>query len=165
MPALIAVMLIAGFAHAEDAPLPWAVGDAVGGGYRITGIERHPEFVRLSVAGGDVKTGVEITYNQEGPGEFATEHYRVQPAPGEKPPAGLLKRFKAALDQVEASAGGVLLVTKTSVEEQPAPAPAALPESPRTPRSPSPGRFGDPGAPARLEPPGLPGAEPRGASR
>ena len=83
---------------------PFAEGDRIAGDWVVTSIERHPEYVRLSLekAGGASRTVVEVT-DRLGSDEWSTRYYRVQPAPGASPPepvlADVLRRVKAAEEE------------------------------------------------------------------
>lgn len=73
-------------------------------GWRITGVARHPEYMRYRLQKGDLRTAVEITYRrQDSPG--STRYYLVQPAPGERPPPILLNAVRRRLVQLESLPG------------------------------------------------------------
>lgn len=86
--------------------LPWAVGaplfaDDPGAG-RVTAIERHAEFVRLTIATSAGTNGLEIAVNDGNTAPNATHHYRVQPAPGAAADAPTIDRVVTMLRVLEA---------------------------------------------------------------
>jgi lysophospholipase L1-like esterase len=88
--------LLVTLAHAQT-ELPWATGDVIAPDWTITQIERHAEFVRLYIQGGQGDQVVEITPKKDD-SPWSGKRYRVQPGPGSSPPESLLK---AVLEQLK----------------------------------------------------------------
>lgn len=68
----------------------FAGGFVFPGGWTVESVQRHPEFMRLSLVGGGQTTGVEIIPGSGASSQFCSQFYCVQPAPGRSPPVELL---------------------------------------------------------------------------
>ena len=81
-PFALAVFALAGPALAAFGPTaaPWAPGDQVGG-WEVTDVRSHPEFLRVFLTRDGAETAFEVVREDGGPGPFASERHRVQPAP------------------------------------------------------------------------------------
>ena len=64
--------------------IPWEIGDSPAPGWHISTLKTHNEYLRFSLENGSRTTTVEIVANKEGPGEWNSEHYRIQPGPGQE---------------------------------------------------------------------------------
>ncbi len=58
---------------------PWQVGDSIQG-WSVTEVIGHPEYIRIGLARGGAKTGLEVVRSTAG-GPLETGQYRVQPRP------------------------------------------------------------------------------------
>lgn len=77
-------------ADARGAP-PWKVGDATPSGWAVTAVDvSHMEYVRVTFTKAEVSTTLELAYNEAGAGDWATERYKLMPAPDATPPEELL---------------------------------------------------------------------------
>ncbi len=91
-------------ARAADARLPWKPGDALSGGWVIAEVQRHAEFVRLTLKRGDLAGCVEVRYRRENdPPSWCTRDYRVQPCPHAAADEPLLR---AMLEQLRGRKAG-----------------------------------------------------------
>ena len=69
----------------------WAPGHTTAQGWKVTTVDdSHIEFIRIGFEKGGTTTTLEVAFNEDGPGDWATEKYRLMPAPGETPPEDLL---------------------------------------------------------------------------
>ena len=95
--------------HLLPADVPLTVGASVGG-WQVTAVERHPEFLRISLAGpkGDAAQAEVVPGTAGEP--FATAHYRVQPGPGAALPPELRDALLQQLETYEKSPGHLPLV-------------------------------------------------------
>lgn len=66
---------------AEPGAGPWRQGQQTSGGWQVTAVTEHPEFVRYTLRRGETETGVEIVAYQGPAGPFSGERHRIQPAP------------------------------------------------------------------------------------
>jgi|GEM_PF-5538630 len=98
--AVLIVLLISPDAAAES-PLPWRVGDKLTDGWSVSAEVRHSEYILLKMENAGRQVEIEIVFNEAGPGEWATRHYRVQPAKGSNPPESLLISVMNTLRQFE----------------------------------------------------------------
>ncbi len=106
-PALLLLLLLTRCAaDAPDDAGPWRVGATVASGWRLTALERQPEFARLRWQHGADATVVELGARADAPSEWATLLHRVQPAPGETPPEALLVAVRDGLRAWEAGPTG-----------------------------------------------------------
>lgn len=95
--------------------LPWSKGDTIAG-WVVDWVLRHPEYVVLSMARGEERTQVEITFNEGKTGDWATRKYRVQPALGADPPRELLIAVIESLEAQAAGERGPPFVSRTRVK-------------------------------------------------
>ena len=118
---VVAVLLGVCCTQATDTvPAFFGQGDLLADGWRIERSERHPEFIRLWLSREGKRTGIEITYarNQD---RWSSEHYLVQPAPGEQPPRQLLESVLERLRRIDRD-GHVALVRRLDRDITAAPA-------------------------------------------
>lgn len=84
------------------APLPFASGDTLAD-YSVVRVEREPEFVRFFFVSGDSgRTTLEVTWSRGPDDPWSTRAYRIQPAPGARAPAALLRTVLERLRSWEA---------------------------------------------------------------
>lgn len=78
---------------------PWKAGDTHADGWEVTSVDTaNLEFIRLGLKKDGTETVLEIAYNDEEPSEWATESYRLMPAPdAAEPPEELLTATMASL--------------------------------------------------------------------
>lgn len=82
--ATLFLLLLSGQGIAQTSEnLPWKVGDSPLPGWRITAVKEHREFLRFTAQNGPKTTAVEIVSNKNGPGEWRSRHYRIQPGPND----------------------------------------------------------------------------------
>jgi len=126
---LAAAQATMALADSEPA-LPLAVGDALAAGWTVNAVQRHPEFVVFSFAKGAETTAVEVRYHEGPPNEWATRHYRVQPALDASPPVPLLIAVKKRIDAWEAESGKTPFVSEAKLLEKDSPAAEPEPAGP-----------------------------------
>lgn len=99
---------------------PWKVGDTTPGGWSVTAVDTaHVEFVRVTFAKAGVETQLELAYNDKGPSDWATERYRLMPAPEATPPQELLDEAIAHLRAFTAAESGAPFVKRSEGVQDP----------------------------------------------
>ncbi len=83
---------------------PIQTGD-VFAGWRVTGVDRHPEFRRYTLRRGAARTVVEVTYRHTRGSPWESRYYRVQPAPGQRAVLPVVRAMLARLKTLEARPG------------------------------------------------------------
>lgn len=72
--------------------LPYSVGDTTTSGWTVTAIDdEHLEYIRVAFEKGEDSTELEFAFNDDGAGDWATDRYRLMPAPEAEPPEPLLE--------------------------------------------------------------------------
>lgn len=99
---------------------PWKVGDTTPGGWSVTAVDaEHAEFVRITLTKEGVETQIELAYNDQGPSDWATERYRLMPAPEATPPQELLDEAMAHLRAFTAAESGAPFVKRSEGVQDP----------------------------------------------
>ncbi|MCB9682840.1 MAG: hypothetical protein H6733_15340 [Alphaproteobacteria bacterium] len=99
---------------------PYAVGDTTPSGWQVTAIDSdNMEYVRFELTRGADVTQVEIAYNSTEPDDWATDKYRLMPAPEAEPPQDLLKEIMDHLRTFSAAASGAPFVRRTEGVDDP----------------------------------------------
>lgn len=95
-------------------PAPYAVGDTTPSGWTVTALEaEHEEYVRISLEKDGTATKIEYAFNPDGAGDWATDHYKLMPAPEAEPPPELLQDAIARLREHAAAETGPPFVKRT----------------------------------------------------
>ncbi len=99
---------------------PWKVGDATPGGWAVTAIDSsHVEFLRVTFEKEGTSTSVELAYNDKGASDWATERYRLMPAPDATPPQELLAEAMVHLKAFAAAESGPAFVRRSEGTQDP----------------------------------------------
>ena len=116
LPGILIVLVLAGAprASADDSPLPWKPGDQTAGGWSVAKLQRHAEFIRLSMTRGTAAACVEVRYRQkEDPPAWSTRDYRIQPCPRAPADEPLLRELLEQLRDWELAREHVRFVKQT----------------------------------------------------
>ena len=114
--ALVLFLLLGCNATSRESDTGIHPGDVVLPPWKVTDTSKHHEFIRFVLSDGTHTSGVEVMFNNGGKGELATEHYRIQAAPGEQPPLPLLRAFVERAAEWESK--GLVLVKEDNGEVQ-----------------------------------------------
>lgn len=120
---LLFLVIFPSFLFAGNGGIPWKKGDAVGDAWKVAEVIAQQEFVRLVLRNGEKETTVEIAQVGEAEGEWVTEYYRVQPAPGQNPPEAVLKIILDQLKKLEETTGYEPFITRVAIPVQKADSP------------------------------------------
>lgn len=105
---VLASLLWAANAEAEA----FSTGEAIGR-YSVVEVVEHPEFQRITFAGPEGTSHVEVTFADEWQPGRSTEYYRIQPAPGGTAlPDDLVEALREVLLEMESERGHVPFVRK-----------------------------------------------------
>jgi hypothetical protein len=93
---------------------PWKAGDTTPSGWKVENVDAsNLEFVRATFSKGDQSTVLEVAFNGDGtPGDWATEKYKLMPAPDATPPEELLTDAMAQLKTFAAAETGAPFVRR-----------------------------------------------------
>lgn len=93
---------------------PYKVGDTTPSGWTVTAIEaEHEEYVRVALEKEGAATKLEFAFNADGAGDWATDKYRLMPAPEAEPPPELLQDAITRLREHAAAETGPPFVRRT----------------------------------------------------
>jgi hypothetical protein len=99
---------------------PWKVGDVTASGWTVTEVASdNVEFARFTFTKDGTATQVEVAFNEAGAGDWATERYKLMPAPEATPPEALLTEAIAHLRTFAAAETGAPFVRRREGVQDP----------------------------------------------
>lgn len=115
---LVALFFNSALVYADQTGNFFKQGQPLVSGWKITDVDRHGEFIRLSLKRGNRKTAIEIVESNGIADRWASSYYRVQPVPNANPPLILIDSVVAYLKNIEDLKGRFLPLTNLKFNEE-----------------------------------------------